>query len=139
MPPEGTPYRDLYIKAGQTCPGVSGKLLAAQGKQESISWKPDVVDGRQHSPAGAMGVAQFMPATWKTWGRGGNPFRPADAIPAQARLMCALYERYDGNLDLMLAGYNAGTGAVDKYQGVPPYRETVGYIRSIRATYKGWG
>lgn len=50
--------------------------------------------------------------------------------------MCALFDRYDGNLDLMLAGYNAGTGAVDKYNGVPPYGETIRYIANIKDIYK---
>jgi soluble lytic murein transglycosylase-like protein len=131
VPPEGTPYRELYIQAGETCPGVSGKLLAAQGKQES-GFNP-----RAGSHAGAKEIAQFIDPTWRTWGKGGDPYDPAAAVPAQARLMCALYERYDGNLNLMLAGYNAGTGAVDKYNGVPPYSETIGYVRSIRALYKG--
>jgi|tagenome__1003787_1003787.scaffolds.fasta_scaffold19961241_3 soluble lytic murein transglycosylase-like protein len=129
--PEGTPYRDLYLQAGKTCPGVSARLLAAQGKQES-GWNP-----RAGSDAGAKGIAQFIDSTWRTWRKGGDVWNPADAIPAQARLMCALYDRYDGNLDRMLSAYNAGTGAVDKYGGPPPYRETQGYIKNIRAIYKG--
>lgn len=138
VPPEGTPYRDLYIEAGETCPTISGKLLAAQGKQESVSWTRKYVYGPSTSPAGAMGVAQMMPGTWPQWGGNGNPWDPADAIPAQARLMCALSERYNGDLDLILSGYNAGTGAVDKYKGVPQYRETLDYIAKIRATYASW-
>lgn len=130
VPPEGTPYRGLYVKAGKTCPGVSARLLAAQGKQES-GWNP-----KAGSRAGAKGIAQFGDSTWKTWGQGGDVWDPADAIAAQARLMCALYERYDGNLDLMLSGYNAGTGAVSQYGGVPPYGETRRYIANIRAIYR---
>ena len=125
----------LYAEAGQLCPAISPLLLAAQGKAES-GFDPDVISGARRSSAGAMGIAQFMPATWATYGNGGNPYDPADAIPAQARFMCALAKVVAGvpgdSQDNMLAAYNAGPGAVQKYNGVPPYKETQGYVRNIR-------
>lgn len=102
-----------------------------------MSFNPDVIAGKRRSPAGAIGIAQFMPSTWNTWGQGGDPTNPADAIPAQARYMCALakaVKSYGGDQHaLMLAGYNAGMGAVKKYGAVPNYRETKTYIARIQA------
>ncbi len=74
-----------------------------------------------------------MPSTWETWGKG-SPFNPADAIPAQARYMCALIEDVPGKTTVnALAAYNAGPSAVAKYSGVPPYKETKTYIKRINA------
>jgi len=126
----------LFSAAGYECPHISPGLLAAQAKIESVNFSADVISGKRRSPAGAMGVSQFMPGTWKTWGEGGNPYDPKDAIPAQARFMCELGKKYGGNVDLMLAAYNAGPGAVKNYGGVPQYRETRNYIKRIRAQ---WG
>ena len=138
MPDE---LKGLYEHAGHECNSINGDILAAQGKIESVVWHPDVISGKRRSPVGAMGVAQFMPGTWKTWGHGGNPFNPSDAIAAQARFDCALAEKvakYHGNtVDLMLAAYNSGPGAVEKYHGVPPFLETINYIKRIRFELKG--
>ncbi len=128
MPPQ---LRPLFVQAGKTCPEISTELLAAQARVESIGFDPDVIAGRRLSPAGAMGISQFMPGTWRTWGKG-SPFNPVDAIPAQARYMCALIQDVPGrSVDQALAAYNAGPGAVRRYGGVPPYRETRNYISTI--------
>ncbi len=119
-----------FLAAGQLCPHISPDLLAAQAKVESVNFHPDVVSGRRRSPAGAMGVSQFMPGTWKTWGRG-SPYNPSDAIPAQGRLMCALHQEF-GSVDLALAAYNAGPAAVKRYGGVPNYPETRNYLKRIK-------
>ena len=130
-------YRGLLEKSARQCPGVPSGLLAAQLQAES-DFDPDSVSG-----VGAMGIAQFMPGTWVGWGRDvdGNgrasPFDPADAIDAQVRFMCdlhatALASGLPGDpLELALAGYNAGWGAVQRYHGVPPYAETQGYVKRI--------
>lgn len=131
------PYRQAVLAAAAACPGLSAPLLAAQLAAES-GWNPDAL-----SPAGAIGLAQFMPGTWTTWGRDGDgdgqsdPGNPVDAIAAQAALMCDLLERarasgWGDPIDLALAGYNAGWGAVTTHQGVPPYPETTAYIARIR-------
>lgn len=98
---------------------------------------------RVGSPAGAQGIAQFMPGTWITWGGdvdgGGDAsaFDPEDAIAAQGRLMCDLLRRAAASwlggdpVQLTLAGYNAGWGAVTTYGGVPPYAETQAYVTAI--------
>jgi soluble lytic murein transglycosylase-like protein len=124
-------YRQLFIDAGKTCSGISAQLLAAQAKVESINFDPAVVSGKRLSPAGAQGISQFMPGTWKTWGKG-SPFNPADAVPAQARYMCHLIEHMPGKTPTnALAAYNAGPAAVKKYGGVPPYAETKNYVKRI--------
>jgi Transglycosylase SLT domain len=90
-----------------------------------------------------MGIAQFMPGTWVEWGTdvdgngAASPFDPADAIDAQGRFMCDLLRRASGlagdPVQLALAGYNAGWGAVLRYGGIPPYAETQDYIARITA------
>jgi len=103
------------------------------------------------SPTGAQGLSQFMPGTWLGEGIDGDgdgirdPFNPADAIASQASFMCKLLAAVTADtsltgdaIDLALAGYNAGLGAVQRYHGVPPYAETQGYIvriRSLMATF----
>lgn len=130
-------YRGLVNEAGSQCPDVTPSLIAAQLSQES-GFNPHA-----HSGAGAEGIAQFMPATWATWGRGGDVWNPADAIPAQGRFMCAMAGaarqgittgRLSGAvIPLALAGYNAGFGAVQGAGGVPPIPETTTYVASITA------
>jgi len=133
-------YEPLLHRAAHTCPGITAPLLAAQIEVES-GWNPRAV-----SPAGAQGLAQFMPATWAGEGLDGDgdgvrdPFQPADAIASQALFMCRLLaavsadQRLTGDpLELALAAYNAGLGAVQRARGVPPYVETQQYVRRIRA------
>ena len=130
-------YQQPILAAAAACPGLPAPLLAAQLAAES-GWNPAAV-----SPAGAQGLAQFMPGTWSTWARDGDtdgatdPMNPLDAIAAQGALMCDLLDRaartgWGDPIDLALAGYNAGWGAVLRYRGVPPYPETTAYIAAIR-------
>ncbi|MCB0876286.1 MAG: transglycosylase SLT domain-containing protein, partial [Solirubrobacterales bacterium] len=104
---------------------VSAALLAAQLMAES-GFDPNAV-----SPAGALGIAQFMPATAAAYGLH-DPFEPAAAIDAQARLMAELLGRF-GSPELALAAYNAGPGAVEGCGCVPPYPETQAYVSRILA------
>lgn len=116
------PFADLFARAGARY-GVSPVLLSAVAKQES-GYRPDAV-----SPAGAQGLMQLMPGTAKGLGVA-NPFDPAQAVDGAARLLRDLIGRF-GRVDLALAGYNAGPGAVMKYGGVPPYAETQKYVRNV--------
>jgi cell wall-associated NlpC family hydrolase len=123
----GTPYAGLFTSAAQKY-GVPAALLSAVAKQESG------YDPRAVSPAGARGLMQLMPATARSLGVT-NPFDPAQAIDGAARMLRDLTRRF-GSTELALAAYNAGPGAVLKYDGIPPYPETQRYVRNVMALTK---
>ncbi len=124
----GTPYADLFERAAATY-GVDAGLLSAVAKQES-GYNAGAV-----SPAGAQGLMQLMPATARGLGVT-DSFDPAQAVDGAARLLKGLLGEF-GRTDLALAAYNAGPGAVHRYDGIPPYAETQNYVRSIMASLQG--
>ena len=123
-------YRPLLIRAAQRW-NVSSALLAAQIYAES-NFNPFAV-----SPAGARGIAQFMPATAQAYGLR-NAFDPAQSIDAQARMMRDLLRRF-ASVPLALAAYNAGPGAVAGCGCIPPYPETRAYVARILGLLGGAG
>ena len=125
-PPE-TPYADLIFGAAQRH-GLNPSLIAAVVRAES-AFDPAAI-----SVKGAQGLMQLMPATARRFGlRAGEAFEPAKNLDAGARYLSWLVDRFDGDLPLALAAYNAGEGTVDRYDGIPPYRETQNYLRRIYA------
>jgi len=87
------------------------------------------------SPVGAMGLMQLMPGTAARYGVS-NPYDPAQSIAGGTRYLADLLRLFRGRVDLALAGYNAGEGAVMKYGNrIPPYRETQNYVRTIGTRY----
>ena len=120
-----TAYGDLIFAAARKYK-INPALVAAVIRAES-AFQP-----RALSPKGARGLMQLMPATAKRYGvRTAELFQPARNIEAGVRYLAFLAERFHGDLPKILAGYNAGEGSVDRYGGVPPYRETQGYVRRI--------
>ena len=110
---------------------VGAAVLAAQPYAES-NLNPFAV-----SPAGARGIAQFMPGTARRYGLS-DPFDPSAAIDAQAHLMRDLLSRF-GEVAHALAAYNAGAGAVERHGGIPPYAETRAYVARILGLLAGAG
>ena len=117
------PYAGLF-QAAAAKHGISPTLLAAVAKVES-GYNPSAV-----SRAGAQGLMQIMPSTAAALGI--NPLDPAQAIDGAARILAGNLRSFD-SLPLALAAYNAGGGAVRKYNGIPPYPETRAYVPKVQA------
>lgn len=124
--------------AGDAAPRTIEQLVEAAAHRyalprslvRAVARAESALDPAAVSPKGAQGVMQLMPGTAKELGVS-NAFDPAQNIDAGARLLRQLLEKYQGRVAEALAAYNAGAGAVAKHNGVPPYRETKGYIRKV--------
>jgi soluble lytic murein transglycosylase-like protein len=112
------------IREAATRYGVSEELIAAVIEAES-EFYPRAVSRR-----GAQGLMQLMPATAATLGVA-DPFSPRDNIDGGVRHLRTLIDRFDNNLPLALAAYNAGEVAVRAHKGIPPYPQTRAYVRKI--------
>lgn len=149
VPPQ---YQQWVQRAGDMCPEIPPTVIAAQIEAES-NWNPHARSNARNG--GARGIAQFMPGTWPSWGRdddhsgSADPNDPADAIMAQGRYMCALagqmreainHNRVQGDvLDLALAGYNSGAGAVLAAGSMPSNGQTEKYVPKIRKLMGKYG
>jgi hypothetical protein len=117
----------IIYRAGERT-GVDPRFIHAVIKQES-RYKNQAI-----SHAGAQGLMQLMPATAKRFGNK-DPYDAASNVEAGTKYLKWLLKRFNGDVTLALAGYNAGEGAVDKYKGIPPYNETQNYVKKIVANY----
>jgi Transglycosylase SLT domain len=118
-----TPYGEIIASLSEAH-GVDPMLVRALIQVES-NYKP-----RARSPRGAMGLMQLMPSTAREY-KVRNPFDPRSNIEAGIKHLKSLIDRF--GVDLALAAYNAGEGAVRKFNGIPPYRETRNYVSKILA------
>ena len=120
---DGTPYGEIIASVSEA-QGVDPMLVRALIQVES-KFRPTA-----RSPKGAMGLMQLMPSTVREYNVR-NPFEPKANIEAGIKHLKTLIDRFGSSLELALAAYNAGPGAVEKFNGVPPYRETRDYVTRI--------
>lgn len=119
---------DSYILASAQRHGVDPALMKAMMHTES-AFNPNA-----RSPVGAQGLMQLMPATARRF-KVGNPWNPADNIEGSAKYIAWLMRRFNNNVEFAVAGYNAGEGNIDKYNGIPPFKETRNYVKSVMSRY----
>ncbi|MGN0342512.1 MAG: lytic transglycosylase domain-containing protein [Roseburia sp.] len=120
---EDAELASIFQEAADTY-DVPVELLTAMAKQES-NFRADAT-----SAAGAMGIMQLMPATAEALGCE-NPYDARENIMAGAKYISQLLQKYDGDTSLALAAYNAGSGNVAKYGGIPPFAETQNYVQKV--------
>jgi soluble lytic murein transglycosylase-like protein len=120
---------DVLVRAAARTAGVDPALVAAVARTESN------FDATAHSPAGATGMMQLMPATAQALGVE-NPYDPAQNVRGGARYLRELLDRFGGDVRRAVAAYNAGPGAVERFGGVPPFAETQRYVERVMAAYR---
>lgn len=124
-----TEFAEMFYEVGRRY-SLNPRLLASIASTES-AFEPWA-----RSNKGAIGIMQVMPATAERFGVDpGNLYDPLVCMDVGAQYLSALRQRYDGDLVLMLAAYNAGESTVERFGGVPPYQETQTYIRRVYRTY----
>lgn len=128
IPTSGDSELDLIIYKAGLSNGVDPRFI------HEVIWQESKYINRARSHAGAQGLMQLMPATAKRFGCD-DPYDPEENIVAGTKYLSWLLKRFSGNVELALAGYNAGEGSVDKYDGVPPYNETQNYVKVISKRY----
>ncbi|NHM32974.1 lytic transglycosylase domain-containing protein [Neobacillus terrae] len=135
VPPAGTSqnqnssqkYDDIIEKASRLYQ-VPAKLIRSVMQHES-SFNPNAV-----SRTGASGLMQLMPGTARAMGAE-NTLDPEQNILAGTKYLRQLMDKYDGNIHYTIAAYNAGPGNVDKYGGIPPFKETQNYVRKVTGSF----
>jgi hypothetical protein len=127
----GSPRLDIFaaqFRAAAKRTGVEDAWLRAIAHAESG------FDAGALSPKGAQGVMQLMPAVARAYGVA-DPFSSSQSIDGGARHIKSLMRRYNGDLTLVAAAYNAGVGSVQRFGGVPPYSETQAYVEKVQVLY----
>ncbi len=119
---------DKYIDQASRYYGISFSLLKAMIRAESA------FDPKAVSKKGAMGLMQIMPENIETF-RINDPFNPRENIMGGAGYLKVLLKKFKGKVSLAVAAYNAGPGAVDRHNGIPPIRETKDYVKRVMKYY----
>ena len=119
---------DAFIRDSAARHGVDPALIKAMMHTES-AFNPNA-----RSPVGAQGLMQLMPATARRF-KVNNAWNPAENIEGSAKYIAWLMRRFNNNVEFAVAGYNAGEGNVDKYNGIPPFKETRNYVKSVMSRY----
>ena len=126
----GTPYDALIVQSAQSN-GIDPNTLYLLLRQES-RFRPDIIDGRVKSPVGALGIAQFMPATAREWlGSEAAALDPQKAIPGASRYLAWLRNQFGGDMKAAVAAYNWGIGNVRRNGLDKAPRETRNYVAAI--------
>lgn len=132
-----------YNYSAKPKPSAFDSTIVELGKQHNL--EPALIKAVMHvesafnpravSSAGARGLMQLMPATARRFGVS-DSFHAIENINGGVKYLSWLFERFDGNLRNVLAGYNAGEGAVDQFNGVPPYKETIDYVGRVLSLHR---
>jgi len=143
--PPGEPAHAGFGTAGKPQPDRYAAQFRSAARKHGLddAWLRAIAhaesgfDAKAVSPKGAQGIMQLMPATARTYGVT-DVYSPAQSIDAGARHLRVLLRRYGGDLTLAAAAYNAGAGAVARFGGVPPYRETRAYIAKVQTLHASY-
>ncbi len=121
--PKPTSYDSLILE-------LAKKYKVEAAVVKAVIHIESAFNARAVSSSGARGLMQLIPATARRFGVT-DSFHPIDNMTGGIKYLSWLFERFNGNLRHVLAGYNAGEGAVDQYGGIPPYRETQDYVKKV--------
>jgi len=131
--PHALPPADLQALVNS----ASARNDVAAGLVNAVVMAESSGDPSAISRAGAQGLMQLMPGTSADCGIS-NPFDPQQNVDCGTRYLHELLARYNNNIELAVAAYNAGPGAVDQYHGVPPYAETRAYVARVLTAYRNY-